>query len=729
MNSDQTSPGKANNLINFARDLFPFIKPHRWLFSAMVISLLADAAFQTALPIFLKVLIDDAVVPQNHDLMTQLLIGLAAAVLLISLIMVWRDHLYVRLGGEVIKDVRQRLFHHLQTLSMAYYQRTASGDIMARFTTDLTSIEDVVVGAIPNTLTAILSLIFLSVTLFALDLQLALISLLLIPATWLGPRLLLPKAAVKGDIARKQEGQMLDAVLENINAQATIKSMGLEARENQRFTTQLNTLQTATSRFNFLSYLAERMPNLGVLVVYVISLSLAAHLAFDRSISVGTLVAFGALFQNLSTAIAQLSSNLPIALQASAGMRRIQSLLNETPAIKETKDPCPLTNGPYSISLENVALQIHGKHLLKDISLQIKEGETVAIVGPSGCGKSTLLSLIARLQDPTVGSVQIAGMDLSEVTIASLRERMSLVLQDSVLFEADVRDNLSVGRPSASDEDIKRFAALAEADDFIQELPRGYDTWIGAEGEKLSGGQRQRLAIARAFIRQTPLLLLDEPSSALDPISERAITQALSQTRHGRTTVLVTHNLEQAQTCDRIIVLDRGQLQGFASHEQLMQEKGLYANMWLRQSGIQLSDDMSVASVTPEWLTSIPLFEGLPLTVLKKLAASFKTETVGAGRTVIRQRNMGDKFFIIARGTVLVRMGSDPDFTGFEVARLQRGDAFGELALLDDTPRNATVRTLVDSIFLTLERSAFQQLIQQSPELSERVRTLGEKRQ
>ncbi|HSW15442.1 MAG TPA: ATP-binding cassette domain-containing protein, partial [Solimonas sp.] len=631
-----------------------------------------------------------------------------------------------RLGAAVLRGVRDRLFAHLQTLSLDWFGRMRTGDLMARFSTDLAAVEHVVVGALPNSVASALSLCLTGVALVWLDPGLALITALATPFCLVGPRLLLPRAAELGYEARRRDADILSAVQENLSAQPAVKALGLEARAVTQMQALLQSFNLASRRFNFISYLTERLPNVAVLAFHVGILGWGAHLAFEQRISIGTLVAFNSLLLSLGGSVATLTANVPTFLQAGAGMRRIREVLDAQPEVLEAVDAVEISGLQQNLRLEQLSYAYRGATVLHGINLSIARGESLALVGPSGCGKSTVLRLLARFADPVQGRVCLDGIDLRQITQRSLRRRVGVVLQDSTLFEASLRENIRLGRAEASDAEVEEAARMAQAEAFVLALPQGYDTLVGAGRQQLSGGQRQRIAIARVLLQQPDLLLLDEATSALDPVSERAVSQMLTGLRGERTLVQVTHQLAQARDCDRIVVLDAGRIAEQGSHEPLLAANGLYARMWRKQQGVSVSDDLESAAVSAQWLAEQPLFEGTELGLLAEIAKEFVTDRRGPGQAVIEQDTPGDRFYVIARGAVSVRRSEEGE--DIEIARLHHGDAFGEAALLSSAPRNASVLTLTDCVFLSLDRPHFRRWLERDPAVRARLEALSSSR-
>jgi ATP-binding cassette subfamily B protein len=324
------------------------------------------------------------------------------------------------------------------------------------------------------------------------------------------------------------------------------------------------------------------------------------------------------------------------------------------------------------------------------------------------------------LRDPTTGTIEIDGHDLRAVTQASLRDRVAVVFQETALFSASLRENLRIGRPNATDAEIAEAAQAAEIHEFIVGLPEGYDTPAGERGVRLSAGQRQRIAIARAFLRDPAILLLDEPTAALDSSTESAIVASLRRFALGRTVVLSSHRLSAIAEADRIFVLEDGRLEEEGSHEYLLARRGAYHQLWQRQSGLTLEDGPR-ARVDAERLRTIPVLADLDEPLLQRAAQLFVTDQVAEEREVIHEGDPGDTFYIVVRGALEVWRD------GERLRVLQDGDHFGEIALLRNVPRTATVRTIVPTVLLSLQRGQFLELIADAPELRERLlRTYAE---
>ena len=392
---------------------------------------------------------------------------------------------------------------------------------------------------------------------------------------------------------------------------------------------------------------------------------------------------------------------------------------NETPGIFDAPDAPALPRISSGLAFADVQFGYKKDQFsLNGASFEIGKGKYVALVGGSGSGKSTILNLILRFYDPASGTVSFDRQDLRHVTQESLRAQIGVVFQDSILFNISVRENIRMGNPQASTAEIEAAMRAAEIHEFVVSLPEGYDTIAGERGSRFSGGQRQRLALARALVRDPAILLLDEATSALDPGSEAAINETLTRVAKGRTVISVTHRLSTISNTDRIFVLDRGQIAEQGKHDDLLHRHGIYSRLWRKQAGFTLSPAGDQAGVDVDRLKDVPILAHLDDEILAELPDQFVTERYPAERKIIVQGDPGNRFYILVRGKVDV-IQEDPDGAEVRVAVLHDGDYFGEIALLQDVPRTASVITRAPSVFLSLERSEFASLLKRAPGLRE----------
>jgi ATP-binding cassette subfamily B protein len=393
--------------------------------------------------------------------------------------------------------------------------------------------------------------------------------------------------------------------------------------------------------------------------------------------------------------------------------------------VQDAPNAAALPRVQKDIRLDNVTFSYTGdRPQLQNVSLMVPAGKHVALVGPSGCGKSTILQLLLRFYDPQQGQVLYDDTDVRGVRQTSLHDQVSIVFQDTFVFNTSIRENLRYGRIDATDAEIEAAARQAEIHDFILTLPEGYDTAVGERGGRLSGGQRQRLAIARALLRNPAVLLLDEATSALDPQTEASIQATLGRISAGLTTIAVTHRLAQAAQSDHIFVLQAGVLIEQGTHADLMAANGLYAHLYEEQQGaVEAGAAVSLESTR---LQRVPLFAQLPPDALAAIASRLTPERFADGQIIGRQGDVGDKMAILDRGQVEVF--AETPAGERQVAILHEGDYFGEMSLLLDTPRLATGRAMGAVQLLTLSKADLDAIMAHWPEVREQMLPLTEQR-
>ncbi|MFL5279878.1 MAG: ATP-binding cassette domain-containing protein [Rhodopila sp.] len=693
------------------RHIAAYLAPYRGRAVLLILTLIIDVSFDTALPLSLKFLIDRAIVPRDATMLLFVVGGLFGGYLITACSQICRDYLYAWLGSHVLGDLREEIYGHVQRLSPAYFARTSSADLMARFSSDLSAVESAIVLGMPGAIISVLHILVSTTVLVVLDWHLALIVLLGLPLCLIGPRILGPKAAAVGYRLRNDQAALSAAVQESVAAQAVVRAFTLQEALRAAFKSQSQRMTALATRFNFLSYFTERSPNLSMQLFSLGVIGGGGWLAFQGLFSIGDLVSFNALYVNVSASVLGLTSIAPTLLQATGGMQRIREVMDESPEVVNAVGATVLPPARDHIAFDALSFgyTLEQRNLDK-VSYRIPIGAKVAFVGHSGSGKSTNLNLILRFYDPDHGRVLIDGHDLRQVSLESLYDQMGVVFQESFLFNTSIRENIRMGRPGASDVEVEVAARAAELHDIVIKLPAGYDTPVGERGGLLSGGQRQRVAIARALIRNPGIVVLDEATSALDPATEAAINQTLERVSSGRTVLSVTHRLQAITGYDLILVFDHGRLIEQGPHSALLAQNGTYASLWKRQSGLRLSEDGRAAHIEPDGLKEIPLFKDLDLPDLAKIVDLFATEHVAEGQKVIVQGQPGEKFFILIRGKVAVDVavhGRAPA----RVATLADGDFFGEMSLLANIPTTATVTTLQPTILLTLRCEHFNNFL------------------
>jgi ATP-binding cassette subfamily B protein len=710
------------------RILFSYVRPYSARAGVLVVTLVLEGAFNILLALSLKLIIDYAIVPRSVRVLTLIIGGLCGGFLLTAVSQVLRDYLYAWFGARVLNDLRKEMFRQLQRLSLGYYSRMRTGDVAARFSSDLAAVENAVVLGIPGASLCVINIIFSTCVLFVLEWRLALAAMVGLPLCVLGPRILAPRALKAGYQMRTEEAVLTSTIHENLGAQPIVKAFSLRQAVVATFERQAANLANLATRFNFLSYTAERSPNIAMLLFNVALISGGSYLAFKGSLSIGSLVAFNALFITVSTAVMGLTAVTPSLLNATSGMQRIQELLDERPTVVEKPNAKPLPSLRSNIRFENVTFGYTAEqNSLSNVGMNLPAGTRIAFVGHSGCGKSTNLNLIMRFYDPQLGRVTFDGIDLRDVQVDSLYDQTGIVFQESFLFNTSIRENIRLGKTGATDAEVEAAAHAAELHGIVLQLAEGYETIVGERGGRLSGGQRQRVAIARALVRNPTLLILDEATSALDPGTEAALNETLERVSTGRTVVAVTHRLQSVVDFDHIFVFKNGEVIEQGSHSLLLAGGGTYAEMWRRQHGTSMSPDGDFQVTDTSILRDVPLFKDLDQAYLENIARMFSTEHIPAGRTVITEGDEGSRFYIIVRGKVAISAAND-EAEVVQVATLDDGDYFGEISLLANIPTTATVTTLTPCIFITLQREQLNKLVHQHAGLGTQMRVALEER-
>lgn len=676
-----------------------------------------SVAYTALYPLILKALIDDAIVPANGAVATWLISALVALLLLTWVGDILHQYLVARLVADTVNGLRLRVFAHLQQLQVGAYARFDGGDILACCIAGAEAIEQALSLIFSSLLSQVLTILVGSVILFAIEWRLAALCLALLPIVLIGPRLF-GRRVEQASLARQTDAARLVGVLqENLATQLVVKAFGLREFALQRFREDLTRYWQSSVRFGFLTSLLVTTLWRSGAILLVACLSVGTLLALRGELSVGALVAFFELLWWMVAAFQSLADAVPPFQTAATALRRLDELLEQPIEAIRPRQAVPLAPLEREIRFEGVCFDYaDGSLALQEVTLGLPASRSVALVGPSGSGKSTLLSLLLRFYEPRSGRITVDDAELSAASAPSLRQQIGVVFQESLLFDASVRENIRLGQPAARDEEVERAARAAELLEAILQLPEGYDTRVGERGGRLSGGQRQRLALARALIRQPRLLLLDECTSALDPLTEASITTTLDRLAGRCTIVSATHRLATVINYDRIFVLEQGRLVEQGSHTELVRAGGLYARLWARQQGFVASDDGLEARVESARLRQIPLFADLEEASLAAVADRFVTEWFEPEQTLFEEGELGRRFYLLVRGTVEVLKRVD-DGPPRRLAILDEGEFFGEIELLAAVPRTATVRTRSRCQVLTLDRQQFENLLRVAPNL------------
>jgi ATP-binding cassette, subfamily B, bacterial len=476
-------------------------------------------------------------------------------------------------------DLRRTLYQHIQRLSLSEHDRSRSGDLITRVTSDIEAVQDFINSALLGMVVNALTLVGMIGVMFYLDWRFTLIALSISPVLFAVVYHFTRRIKKASRAVRKKEGELLSIVEEVLTSIRVVQAFSREDYEQKRFDSE--SLANVEAGLQARSIKATLAPVVEVIVAIgtCLVLGYGARLALAGKLSAGVLIVFLLYLGKMYKPMRDLSKMTDTVSKAIVGFERIKEVLDMDSAIRDMRGAKRAPKFKGRISFDHVTFGYGEKEVLKDVSFEIRPGQVAAIVGPSGTGKTTLASLIPRFYDPISGRVCVDGTDVRQYKLKSLRDQISFVLQDTLLFRATVWQNIAYGRPDASPAAIRRAAELAEAAEFIDAMPDGYDTMVGERGVTLSGGQRQRIAIARAIIRDTPILVLDEPTSGLDAAAEQSVIQALETLMKGRTCVVIAHHLNSIRHADVIFVIKDAELVEQGTHESLLKQDGVYAEL------------------------------------------------------------------------------------------------------------------------------------------------------
>jgi ATP-binding cassette, subfamily B, bacterial len=544
------------------RRFWPDARPYRKQIAIGLLFLVLVPAVEAAEIWMFKLVVDDVLVPRELAPLLPIAAAYVGLTLLGGLISFGDDYLAAWVGERFLLNLRTRVFAHVQGLSLHSLDRRRLGDLLSRLTSDIQAIESFILAGIGEGLSALVRILIFGGALFYLDWRLAGVSLIIAPLFYFAARYFSQLVKHAAREKRRRSGSLSAVAEESLGNASLVQSLNRQAVEVARFRRQGDRIveaELASTRIKSLfSPLVDLIELLGALIV----IALGTWALTRGDLTLGGLLVFLAYLTQLYGPIRDLSGLSNTIFAAAAGAERVIELLEERPTVVDRPGATALRDVRGRVELRDVAFRYPGaaREALAGVSLTAEPGETVAIVGPSGAGKSTLARLLLRFDDPTAGSIAIDGRDLRDVTLHSLREHVGLLAQETLLPDVSVREAIAYGRPGASDEEIEAAARAAGAHEFICELPDGYDTPVGQRGRRLSGGQRQRISIARALLRSTPVLVLDEPTTGLDAEAKAALLGPLSRLVEDRTTFVISHDPEVVAWADRVVTLEDGRV-------------------------------------------------------------------------------------------------------------------------------------------------------------------------
>ncbi len=602
--NDQADNAQAPKLSSksLGKMVWGLVKPYKKWLLIIFIAMLVETGMGLAAPWPLKIIIDNVL--GHHKFTgpirwmdyvfgdtTNMKLAMVAAIGVVLIAAVgsfagYLENYYTESVAQfVAKDLRQRIYHHLQRLALTYYDTHQTGKLLSTITSDVSTIQDFAASTLMNIFVDLLTIFGMLGLMLYINPAFTLIAVCITPFLLffvMRFKKVMKKATHE---VRKDQSNMLAVLQQGLESIRAVNAFGRQQLEEDRL--EKVSLETVTAALKARRVKSVLSPVVTIMVSVCSALVLwqGANLLLTGVMTVGTLTVFIWYLNRFFAPVQDLAKMTSTIAQATVALERIQSILDTNLIIHQKPtaiDPGRLTG---NIVFENIHFSYEaGNPVLNDINLKIKCGQRIGICGPTGCGKSTVVSLIARFYDPTGGRVLIDGQDITDFTLDGLRAQVGFVLQDTVLFYGSIRDNIAYGRSNATKEEIIQAAKLANAHEFISKMPHGYDTLVGERGVTLSGGQRQRIGIARAVVRNSPILILDEPTAALDAEAEELVMDALEQLMEGRTVITIAHRLCTIYDADKIFVLQDGRVAEEGTHEELVAQRGIYSDLYQLQS-------------------------------------------------------------------------------------------------------------------------------------------------
>ena len=600
-------PKNIPSLKRLKRHFGRFLLQHKWAIALGTSCVTLGLLMSKLQPLIIRFLVDEALTPilkgpRTPELYLHsrwLVMITLGGMLVVSLLRSGISRLHMRTmrraGAMLVRDLRLHVYNHIQKLSLRFYESQQTGDIMSRVTSDVAAMERLITGVSDRLLTDALNLVVTLMILLMLDWRLALVALIPVPFLLLIMRWFSKRVRPVYREVRDRFGSMNSRLQDNISGIRVIKAFNTEAHEsgnfeeenNGFFDTQLKEIKLSSTAFPLIRF----VDGLGAIMVTAAGSYML--LQPDPRITLGDLFAFNAFVMQLYHPIGTLFHVYNTVLRSLASGDRIADLLEEEPDVEDKKGAVDLPPVDGRVRFEGVSFHyIEGTPVLDEIDIEAKSGEIIALVGPSGTGKTSIVNMIPRFYDPVTGRILIDGHDLRDVTQASLRSQIAVVLQDPFLFNGTILDNIRYACPGADEAQVVKAAEAANAHEFILELSKGYETEIGERGVKLSGGQKQRVAIARALLADRRILILDEATSMIDSHAEYLIQKALAKLMKNRTTFVIAHRLSTVKHADKILVIKEGRIVEAGDHDALISRDDVYAEMYRAQ--FRLDQEVSV---------------------------------------------------------------------------------------------------------------------------------------
>lgn len=566
-----------------------FVKPYKFQIATTIFIGIIKFSIPLLLPLLLKYVVDDVIGAEQlatDEKLSKLYIAMGIMLFIFIVlrppIEYYRQYYAQWVGSKILYDIRDKLFDHIQKLSMRFYANNRAGEVISRVINDVEQTKVFVITGLMNLWLDLFTIVIAIIIMFTLDTELTIVSIILFPFYGFSIKYFYGRLRQLTRARSQALAEVQGHLHERVQGIPVIRSFAIEDHEQRRFDKQNSNFLTKALDHTAWNAKTYAVVNTITDIAPLLVIGYAGYQVINGHLSVGTLIAFVAYIDRLYNPLRRLVNSSTTLTQSLASMDRVFELIDEKYDIVDEPNANECKNVYGAVSFENISFNYGEEQsdVLKGINLNVNKGETVALVGMSGGGKSTLVSLIPRFYDVTEGRILLDGYDIRSYRVRSLRDQIGMVLQDTILFSDSVKENILLGKPDATDEEIIAAAKAANAHEFIEKLSHGYDTKVGERGVKLSGGQKQRIAIARVFLKNPPLLILDEATSALDLESEHFIQEALEKLAKDRTTFIVAHRLSTITHADKIVVIEHGEIVEVGSHEQLMDKKGHYFKLF-----------------------------------------------------------------------------------------------------------------------------------------------------
>ncbi|WP_134699846.1 ABC transporter ATP-binding protein [Ammoniphilus sp. YIM 78166] len=570
---------------------FEFVRPYWKLIAITIVIGLLKFGIPLALPLVIKYVIDDLLLTDlAPEVKLERLFWIMGITFIVFTIVrypieYYRQYYAQLSANQILYDIRDRLFSHLQKLSLRYYQNTKAGEVISRVINDVEQTKNFIMTGLMNIWLDLATLFIAIAIMFTMDPGLTLVAISVLPLYGFSIKYFYKKLKHLTKVRSQALAELQGHLHERVQGIAVVKGFALEDHEQKHFEKRNQRFLDKAVDHTVWNAKTFAVTNSITDIAPLLVITYAAYQVVQEDLTVGALIAFYAYMDRLYSPLRRLVNSSTTLTQSIASMDRMFELMDEKYDIRDKQGAVELQEVRGRVVFDQVSFRYRdtGEEVLRGVDLVVEEGQTIALVGMSGGGKSSLISLIPRFYDVSEGAVYLDGYDIRDVTMKSLRNQIGMVLQDNILFSDSIRENILMGNPDATEEDVILAAKAANAHDFIMELPEGYDTEIGERGVKLSGGQKQRVAIARVFLKDPRILILDEATSALDLESEQLIQHSLERLAKDRTTFIVAHRLSTITHADKIVLISDGRILETGTHQELMNAQGAYYKLYTVQ--------------------------------------------------------------------------------------------------------------------------------------------------